>query len=116
MSKEGWGEKKTKRAWDDEKGKERKRDLFPLPIVPRALAIFFLFLLHFLLGYQIAASAEESESLPGFTRKVYFFSPGFYRFKKQRKRISEPVYRCSKKKSQKVINPLTNYETGFSFV
>ena len=43
MSKEGWGEKKTKRAWDDEKGKERKRGLFPLPIVPRALAIFFFF-------------------------------------------------------------------------
>ena len=43
MSKEGWGEKKTKRAWDDEKGKERKRGLFPLPIVPRALAIFFYY-------------------------------------------------------------------------
>ena len=42
VSKEGWGEKKRKRARDDGKGKERKRGLFPLPIVPRALAIFLI--------------------------------------------------------------------------
>ena len=43
--------KKRKRAWYDGKGKERKRDshLFPLPIFPRALAIFRSLL--FLLGY-----------------------------------------------------------------
>ena len=40
---EGWKERKRKRAGDDGKGKE-KNYLFPLPIAPRALSIF-LFLL-----------------------------------------------------------------------
>ena len=52
----GLGRGKTKRAWDDWKGKERKRDfhLFPLSIFPRALAISRSLL--FLLGFPVEAS------------------------------------------------------------
>ena len=51
----GWGEGKRKRAWDDGKGKERRRDsrLFPLPIFPCALVIFRSLL--FLLEYPVEA-------------------------------------------------------------
>ena len=39
----GWGERKIERAGHDGKGEERTEDfrLFPLPIAPRALSIFF---------------------------------------------------------------------------
>ena len=39
----GWGERKRERAGHDGKGEERTEDfrLFPLPIAPRALSIFF---------------------------------------------------------------------------
>lgn len=51
--------KKWKRAGDDEKRKERKRGLFPLPIVHRAVTTIYLLL--FLLEYQTGAPAEEPE-------------------------------------------------------
>ena len=46
----GWGERKIERAGHDGKGEERTEDfrLFPLPIAPRALSIFFFRLLLFL--------------------------------------------------------------------
>ena len=44
---EGWRERKRKRAGDDGKGKEKNR-LFPFSIAPRALSIFRFLL--FLLG------------------------------------------------------------------
>ena len=46
----GWGERKRERAGHDGKGEERTEDfrLFPLPIAPRALSMFFFRLLLFL--------------------------------------------------------------------
>ena len=86
MSKEGWGEKKTKRAWDDEKGKERKRGLFPLPIVPRALAVFFFLIIAiFLIGIPNGSLCGGERVPPRIHPQSLFLFPRLLSFQETKK-------------------------------
>ena len=61
------GERKRKRAGKDGKGK--KRSLFPLPIVPLALAIFSIIAIF--IGIPTGNLSEEREPLSGFPSLLF---------------------------------------------
>ena len=83
VSKEGWGEKKRKRAWDDGKGKERKRGLFPLPIVPRRLLFFFIIAI--LLGIPNGSLCGRERVPPRIHPQSLFLFPRLLSFQETKK-------------------------------
>ena len=87
VSKEGWGEKKRKRAWDDGKGKERKRGREAFSLFPSSHArlLFFFIIAILLIGIPNGSLCGRERVPPRIHPQSLFLFPRLLSFQKTKK-------------------------------